>query len=68
MTGQQTAWTPEIAKNANLVKSLFLDAEQLEEHNLVLKAKYDRMKQEEVRYEPYNMIRTIGRLLSAMAP
>ncbi|MDH3957789.1 MAG: 3-methyl-2-oxobutanoate dehydrogenase subunit beta, partial [Desulfobacteraceae bacterium] len=27
----------------------------LEEHNLVLKAKYDRMKQEEVRYEPYNI-------------
>ena len=39
----------------NLVKSLFLDAQQLEEHNLVLKAKYDRMEQEEVRYEPYNI-------------
>ncbi|MEA1948789.1 MAG: 3-methyl-2-oxobutanoate dehydrogenase subunit VorB [Thermodesulfobacteriota bacterium] len=39
----------------NLVKSLFLNAELLEEHNLVLKAKYDRMKQEEVRYESYNM-------------
>jgi 2-oxoglutarate ferredoxin oxidoreductase subunit alpha len=42
-------------KERNLVKSLFLDAELLEEHNLVLKAKYDRMKQEEVRYEPYNI-------------
>jgi len=42
-------------KERNLVKSLFLDAEQLEAHNLVLKAKYDRMKQEEVRYEPYNI-------------
>jgi 2-oxoglutarate ferredoxin oxidoreductase subunit alpha len=39
----------------NLVKSLFLNAELLEEHNAVLKAKYDRMKQEEVRYESYNM-------------
>ena len=39
----------------NLVKSLFLDAVQLEEHNLALKAKYDRMKQEEVRYETYNI-------------
>jgi 2-oxoglutarate ferredoxin oxidoreductase subunit alpha len=39
----------------NLVKSLFLDAGQLEEHNLALKAKYDRMKQEEVRYETYNI-------------
>ncbi len=42
-------------KDRNLVKSLFLDAGQLEEHNLVLKAKYDRMKQEEVRYEAYNI-------------
>ena len=39
----------------NLVKSLFLNAELLEEHNRVLKAKYDRMKKEEVRYEPYNV-------------
>jgi 2-oxoglutarate ferredoxin oxidoreductase subunit alpha len=39
----------------NLVKSLFLSAELLEENNLILKAKYDRMKQEEVRYEPYNV-------------
>jgi 2-oxoglutarate ferredoxin oxidoreductase subunit alpha len=39
----------------NLVKSLFLNAELLEEHNVVLKEKYDRMKQEEVRYESFNM-------------
>jgi 2-oxoglutarate ferredoxin oxidoreductase subunit alpha len=39
----------------NLVKSLFLDSEQLEAHNRVLKAKYDRMRREEVRYEPYNL-------------
>jgi 2-oxoglutarate ferredoxin oxidoreductase subunit alpha len=39
----------------NLVKSLFLDPEQLNDHNLKLKAKYDRMRQEEIRYEPYNM-------------
>lgn len=43
------------SKERNLVKSLFLDAQLLEEHNLALKAKYDRMKQEEVRYEPYNI-------------
>ena len=43
------------SKERNLVKSLFLDAQLLEEHNLVLKAKYDRMKQEEVRYEAYNI-------------
>jgi 2-oxoglutarate ferredoxin oxidoreductase subunit alpha len=42
-------------KERNLVKSLFLDARLLEDHNLALKAKYDRMKQEEVRYEPYNI-------------
>jgi 2-oxoglutarate ferredoxin oxidoreductase subunit alpha len=39
----------------NLVKTLFLNAELLEEHNRVLKAKYDLMKKEEVRYEPYNV-------------
>jgi 2-oxoglutarate ferredoxin oxidoreductase subunit alpha len=41
-------------QDRNLVKSLFLNAELLEEHNRVLKAKYDRMKQEEIRYESYN--------------
>ena len=37
----------------NLVKSLFLDPVALNEHNLMLKAKYDRMRAEEVRYETY---------------
>ncbi len=39
----------------NLVKSLFLDSDQLNSHNLKLKAKYERMRREEVRYEPYNL-------------
>ena len=39
----------------NIVKSLFLDPNELNEHNLLLKSKYERMKREEVRYEPYNM-------------
>jgi 2-oxoglutarate ferredoxin oxidoreductase subunit alpha len=38
----------------NLVKSLFLDPKALNDHNLLLKAGYDRMRQEEVRYEGYN--------------
>jgi 2-oxoglutarate/2-oxoacid ferredoxin oxidoreductase subunit alpha len=38
----------------NLVKSLFLDPEELNTNNLVLKEKYDRMKQDEVRFEAYN--------------
>jgi len=38
----------------NLVKSLFLDPEELNRNNLVLKAKYDQMHQEEVRYETYH--------------
>lgn len=38
----------------NLVKSLFLDPEALNQNNLTLKAKYDQMKQEEVRFETYN--------------
>lgn len=39
----------------NLVKTLYLDPDALNQHNLTLKAKYDRMKQQEVRYRPYNL-------------
>jgi len=39
----------------NIVKTLHLDSKILNEVNLTLKAKYERMKQEEVRYEPYNI-------------
>ncbi|MDD2316632.1 MAG: 3-methyl-2-oxobutanoate dehydrogenase subunit VorB [Desulfobacterales bacterium] len=38
----------------NLVKSLFLDPRALNDHNLKLKAKYERMKREDLRYEAYN--------------
>ena len=38
----------------NLVKSLFLDPVQLNENNLRLKAKYDRMRAEEVMFEAYH--------------
>jgi 2-oxoglutarate ferredoxin oxidoreductase subunit alpha len=39
----------------NLVKSLFLDPDALNAHNLELKKKYDRMKIEDVRWEDYHM-------------
>jgi len=42
------------SRQRNLVKSLFLDPEALNQNNLTLKAKYDQMKQEEVRFETYN--------------
>jgi 2-oxoglutarate ferredoxin oxidoreductase subunit alpha len=38
----------------NLLRSLYLDPEVLNAHNLVLRDKYERMKKEEVRYEAYN--------------
>ncbi|MGD8252157.1 MAG: 3-methyl-2-oxobutanoate dehydrogenase subunit VorB [Desulfobacterales bacterium] len=38
----------------NLVKSLFLDPEQLNNHNLMLREKYERMKREDIRFERYN--------------
>jgi 2-oxoglutarate ferredoxin oxidoreductase subunit alpha len=38
----------------NLVKSLYLDPVALNNHNLVLREKYERMKQEDVRFESYN--------------
>lgn len=42
------------SEKRNLIRSLYLDPEVLNRHNLALKAKYDRMKKEEVRYEGYN--------------
>ena len=43
------------SKTRNLVKSLYLDPVQLNAHNLKLKAKYDRMKKEDIRFESYNI-------------
>lgn len=42
------------SKTRNLVKSLFLDATELNDNNLALKAKYDKMKKEEILFEAYN--------------
>ncbi|MCF8068097.1 MAG: 3-methyl-2-oxobutanoate dehydrogenase subunit VorB [Desulfobacterales bacterium] len=43
------------SKTPNLVKSLFLSPEQLNAHNLKLKAKYEQMAREDLRFETYNM-------------
>jgi len=43
------------SEKRNLIRSMILDPEQLNAHNLALKAKYEQMKREEVRYEPYNL-------------
>jgi 2-oxoglutarate ferredoxin oxidoreductase subunit alpha len=40
---------------SNVVKSLYLDPEMLNNHNLVIKAKCERMQEEDVRYEAYHM-------------
>jgi 2-oxoglutarate ferredoxin oxidoreductase subunit alpha len=37
----------------NIINSLYLDPEVLERHNLALKAKYDAMVKDEVRFETY---------------
>ena len=42
------------SKTRNLVKSLYLDPEQLNDNNLQLKAKYDQMQREEVLFESYH--------------
>jgi 2-oxoglutarate/2-oxoacid ferredoxin oxidoreductase subunit alpha len=42
------------SKTRNLVRSLFLDPVALNNHNMGLRAKYERMKQEDVRFETYN--------------
>jgi 2-oxoglutarate ferredoxin oxidoreductase subunit alpha len=38
----------------NLVKTLYLDPVELNQHNLQLKGKYDRMRRDEIRYEAYH--------------
>ncbi len=43
------------SERRNLVKTLYLDAQEANQHNLKLKAKYDRMKQEDVLFEPYRL-------------
>jgi 2-oxoglutarate ferredoxin oxidoreductase subunit alpha len=46
-------WATDGAKDRepNVINSLALEPEDLEDHNMKLKAKYDKMKEEEVRYE-----------------
>ena len=43
------------SKTRNLVKTLYLDPEELNAQNLKLKAKYERMGKEQILYEPYNL-------------
>jgi 2-oxoglutarate/2-oxoacid ferredoxin oxidoreductase subunit alpha len=43
------------SKKRNLVKTLYLDPEELNSHNLKLKSKYAQMEREDVRYEAYNV-------------
>ena len=43
------------AKTRNLVKSLYLDPVALNDNNLQIKAKCERMQKEDVRYEAYHM-------------
>ena len=38
----------------NLIRSLYLDPEVLNQHNLTLKEKYERMQKEDVQFESYN--------------
>ena len=39
----------------NLVKTLYLNPEELNAHNLKLKAKYEQMEREEIRWESYHI-------------
>ncbi|MDP2646130.1 MAG: 3-methyl-2-oxobutanoate dehydrogenase subunit VorB [Desulfobacterales bacterium] len=42
------------SKQRNLVRTLFLDPDELERNNLTLKAKYEQMAREDIRFVPYN--------------
>jgi len=43
------------SKQRNLVKTLYLNPEELNSHNLRLKAKYEQMQRDEIRYGSFNM-------------
>ena len=43
------------SQERNLLKTLYLDPEALNAQNLKLRAKYEKMKAEEVRYKTYNL-------------
>jgi len=43
------------SKTRNLVKTMYLDPEELNAHNLKLRAKYQQMEREEILYEGYNL-------------
>ncbi len=51
-----TAWAVrgDAATRKNLISSIYLDAEDLEAHNLRLDEKYERIKRDETRYEEYH--------------
>src|SRR5690554_4297702 len=49
------ATTGAVNREPNIINSLFLDTEKLEEHNFRLQAKYDQMREREVRAELYKM-------------
>jgi len=41
------------SRPTNIINSLFLDPEELEQHNIRLKAKYDKMVENEIRFATY---------------
>jgi 2-oxoglutarate/2-oxoacid ferredoxin oxidoreductase subunit alpha len=43
------------SRTRNLVKTLYLNPEELNAHNLKLKAKYEQMEREEIRWEGYHI-------------
>lgn len=49
------AATGAVGRRPQVIKSLFLDPYALEKNNIELKAKYDRMEREEIRFERYKI-------------
>lgn len=52
-TPKPWATTGARGRGQNLIRSLFLNPDELERNNLELRAKYDQMEREEVRHEAY---------------
>lgn len=52
-------------KKHNLITSLFLQSEQLEEHNYRLQAKYKKIEENEKKYETYNLEGEVDLVMAA---
>jgi 2-oxoglutarate ferredoxin oxidoreductase subunit alpha len=55
VTSKPWATTGRKGRDRNVINSLYLDPHKLEEHNWHLQAKYDQIKEKEIRFDAFNL-------------